>query len=185
VSAVVIAGFAAVCVGVIWYERWQVRRGALRRGLDRRARHPWRDWATRHPPTDPSTRHLTTSLERAVVAADVAWSYRELYDRTRGAHESPFELRRGRMEASTLRYTRSLELVLEGARRLVDAHTGPGADTHRRDVLERLIDALERRASARRPATLRAIELDVDALETTLVHLHDDRARPAVEDPFR
>jgi hypothetical protein len=186
VSAVVIGGFAAVCVGVIWYERWQVRRSAVRRGLERRAHQPWREWALRQPPTDPTMRHLAASVGRAIVAADVAWSYRDLYDRTRGTHESPFELRRGRMEASAHRYAASLERVVDTARRLVDPRMGSGFDAHRRDVIERLVDVLEpRAAAARRTDTLRALELDVDILEATLVHLHDDRTRHVVEDPFR
>lgn len=173
-----------MCVGAIWYERWQVRRCAVRRGLERRAQQAWRDWAPRSLPVDIPTRRLATSLERAVIAADVAWSYRDLYDRTRGEHESPFELRRGRMEASALRYASALERVVQTAHRFIDEPTG--ADVHRRDVIERLVDFLEPRiTSARPPDTLRTLELDVDVLEAALAHIHDQRFRPAPEDPFR
>jgi hypothetical protein len=186
VSAVVIAGFAAVCVGVIWYERWQVRREAVRRGWQRRMQQPWRDWAASPRPTDVTTRHLASSLERAVIEADVAWSYRDLYERTRSEHESPFQLRRGRMETSALRYAATLERAVRAARRFIDERPSPGADRHRRDVVERLIDFLEpRTASAGGRDSLQALEVDVDVIETALAHLHDVRIRPPLEDPFR
>ena len=186
-SAVVIAGFAAVCVGVVWYERWQVRRRAVRRGWQRRLQHPWRDWATWPRPTDVPTRHLATSLEQAVIEADVAWSYRDLFDRTRSEHESPFELRRGRMEASASRYTATLGRVLQTARLFVDERPS-SSDGHRRDIVTRLIDFFEPRERPRpapRGYTRQDLDVDIEVLESTLVHLHDQRSRAPLEDPFR
>jgi len=182
-SAIAVVGIAVVCAGVVCLERQQVRRVARRRALARRCRRGGLTLPRSGLETE--SRKLGSALGHAVFAADVAWSYRHRFERSRGRAESPFRFRRGRVEASIRHYDAALALVRRSAELWLDVHeTRGGGDLHRRHVVERLVDFLN---APPRPGETRPEIIDetVDVLENTLASLRSSNRDARDRHPFR
>lgn len=196
-SVIAVLGIAAFCAGAVYCEHWLIHREARRRGRERRRRWVLGDVTAWPAARDvEGTRPLVTALERAVFAADVAWSYRARFEGPLRRCESPFELRRGRMEAQVDRCCLELGRALTSARDWL-ADPGRVHDPRRRYAIERLVASLQAwplgDEPGRRDASVRAhpdpllpqLELTIDVLESALVSLSPRHSARGVEHPFR
>lgn len=102
VSAVAIVSVAAVCAGYLWFERHQVQRAARVRFLERRRCGAMR-WCAPGPAAS-TAEVLERRIEDAVRCADVALAYYERLFPQGAPRESPFQLRRARVDAAQRRF---------------------------------------------------------------------------------
>ncbi|MBV1860850.1 MAG: hypothetical protein KUG77_20715 [Nannocystaceae bacterium] len=185
-SGVAIVSVAAVYAGYLWFERHQVRRFARVRTLQRRQRGVLRWCEPAFILADPASQLLERHIEDAVRCADFAWSYhRRLFQR--GAGESPFQLRRTRVDAAQRRFARASErLERQATAWLASAESETGPDEQSRLAVVRMHTLLcEHPASKRYPVgDDHMVAATVDVLENALANLRQRRTR-GVADPFR
>lgn len=163
---------------MIWYERWQVRRAAHRRRHERRSLGvvDWSALATRH---GQATGGLTKALERAVLAADEVSAYEtRLFGGREG--ESPFRLRRRRVEAALGRFNVAIGKVSSAAAQWID-EASSASTAQQRFAIEQLV---ERLAEDRVPE-FSDIDPTIGALEAALTNLYRAAECSATVDPFR
>lgn len=163
------------------FERWQVRREATARATQRRSAQAWRLGLLRLSASGPPNT-LAATIESAVLAADVTWTYRRKLEAT--SVESPFELRRARAESAVRRYWAELERVRAAAHRWLE-RDGATSSEERRHAVERLAAFID----AGPPPDVAGqefIDTSIDLLESTLASLVRVRAEPRVSfHPFR
>ncbi len=175
VSAVAIASIAAACASMIWYERWQVRRAAVRRCKLRRSRGVI-DWTSLAAAGAPGAEPLTKALERAVLAGDEVCAYeRRLFGR--GDGESPFRLRRRRVDAAQGRFDVALQRVRLAAQQWIEVEN-PASDTQQRFAIARLAERLDGDGG-------RELDPTIGVLEAALSNLYRSAASPSTFGPFR
>lgn len=189
VSAVAIVSVAAVCAGFLWVERHQVRRAAQARFLERR-----RCGALRWCEPDVSSelvasRALERDIEAVVRSADFAWSYYDRLFLCGPPGESPFQLRRARVDAAQRRFAAaSRRLERAAASWLALAESEPDLDAQAKLAVGRMHAWLaEQPIPSRFPAgdEVSSLHATVDVLENALANLRQRRARDPAADPFR
>jgi hypothetical protein len=184
-SAVGVACIAFVMAGVVWYERFTVMRLARRRSNDRRQLRLWASAELRVPDDDRS-RRLAASIERAVSAADLAASFEARWREEAKRGESPFQLKRGRMEAATLRYTAALDTVAgHAAAWLEHVHEPEPWHRQRWRSIESLAEQLAARSRDGVLSDLACLDATIDALENALINLCAYRSVTIDTHPFR
>jgi hypothetical protein len=167
VSAIGVACIAVVVAGAVWYERWCVRRSALRRGHVRRASRVGGFDLGGAP--DGGSSRLAVAIEHAVFAGDLAASYEARWREESKRGESPFQLKRGRMEASTLAFTRALDQVEAHATTWLVA---PAIECRQRQhAVVRLVDHLAARPRDGALSDLTRLDATIDLLENALANL--------------
>lgn len=163
---------------MIWYERWQVRRAAVRRCELRRSTGVI-DWTTLAAGDVPNAKRLTKALERAVLAGDEVCAYEHrLFGR--GDGESPFRLRRRRVDAAQGRFGAALDQVQLAARNWIEAEASV-CTAQQHFAIARLADQLEG-DDARTQAGL---DPTIGLLEAALSNLYRSAASPSTFGPFR
>ena len=137
----------------------------------------------------PASKHLERHIEDAVLHADVAWSY---YDRLflRGAPgESPFQLRRARVDAAQRCFAvAAARLEQEAAAWLDRCASDRSVDDQSKLAVGRMQQWLhEHPVSARFPVGTEAgsVNATVDVLENALANLRQRRVQGSGVDPFR
>jgi hypothetical protein len=185
VSAVGVACIAVVMAGVVWYERFVVVRLARRRTTERRLVRLWAS-ADLRVPEDVGSRRLAAAIERAVVAGDLAASYEARWREEAKRGESPFQLKRSRMEAATLRYTQLLDTVAGHATGWLDKTREP-EPWHRQRwrSIEKLAEHLVTRSREGVLSDLAGLDATIDLLENALVNLCAHRSVAIDPHPFR
>ena len=137
-------------------------------------------------PEDKRSRRLAASIERAVFAGDLAAAYEARWCEEAKRGESPFQLKRGRMESATQRYTAALDLVSTQAVAWLDDARDPGP-WHRQ--LSRAIESLAEHLQARPRegvlSDLVCLDATIDVLENALVNLCAHRSMRIDPHPFR
>ena len=184
-SAVGVACIAVVMAGVVWYERYVVSRLARRRSTDRRLLRLWAS-AELQVPDDVPSRRLAASIERAVHAGDLAASYEVRWREEAKRGESPFQLKRGRMEVATRRYTSMLDTVAEHTTAWLDGmHDGDPWHRQRLHSIEAVACHLAARTREGVLSDLAAVDATIDVLENALVNLCAYRSVSIDPHPFR
>lgn len=184
-SAVGVACIAVVMAGVVWYERYVVHRSARRRAGVRRQLRMWSAVELRIPDDAPSL-ELAASIERAVFAGDLAAAYEARWCEESKRGESPFQLKRGRMEAATQRFTRALDVVAEQAIAWLE-HVREPEPWHRQRwrSVETLAEHLVERSREGVLSDLVCVDATIDVLENALVNLCAHRSVRFDPHPFR
>lgn len=121
-SAVAVISIALVCTGLFYVERWWVGREARARARERweraEAHDPDYGAYLRCSAVDP----LSHGLACAVRAADVAAIYQRRFDLQYRGHETPFEFKRGRVQAAYREFEDALHGVVGAAERWLNEH---------------------------------------------------------------
>lgn len=194
VSAIAIVSVAAVCAGYLCFEGYQIRRLAQVRARRRHegAASPWLR-ATHATAGDVSSRKLERCLLVAVEAADVVWAYNERLFVRGPSGESPFQLRRGRVDRAQQRYVQACDAVTNSARAWLadrdEANKANDAEADPRIVwaVQRMAEELEASAipqhwHAYDPGHL---ESTIDLAENALFNLRRGEHDGAQPHPFR
>jgi hypothetical protein len=176
VSIVPVITIAAAFAGVMWIERWQVRRKALQRGAERRRR--W-TLGLGADPFDPASAGLLTSIARAVVAADIAWIRQRTFDETRARQESPFQVRRSRVRAAIEGYANALRDVGRAATHWLESRP---RETHVDRQVQHAVERLHEHLDNDGPDDL---DGTIDLLESTRFRIGNPRVAPVDNHPFR
>lgn len=139
--------------------------------------------------TDAPSVQLCRHLERAVLSGDVASVYRRRFEERSHHDESPFQFRRGRMEAAVERYRENLDTAGHLASHWLLQDSPLCRDPQCRHAVERLLLCIHERLPAstrhRRRITFELIDLTIDVLENTLANLHTARSPGTQVHPFR
>jgi hypothetical protein len=176
VSIVPVITIAAAFAGVMWIERWQVRRKALQRGAERRRR--W-TLGLGADPFDSASTGLVTSIARAVIAADIAWIRQRTFHDSRARQESPFQVRRNRVRAAIEGYAAALRDVGCAATHWLESRPGEThVDRHVQRAVERLREHLDNEGTDDLDGT-------IDLLESTRFRIGSARVAPVDSHPFR
>ena len=179
---------AAVCAGYLWLERRQVRRAAKARTTERRQLGALR-WCESSSVLDqPTSKSLERSIEDAVRSADFACCYHHRLFVRGASGESPFQLRRARVDAAQRRFARASEHLRQGAAAwLSSAESDPEIDEQARLAVARMHGWLEEHpVSERFPVgDDQALTATVDVFENALANLRQRRGRGLGADPFR
>jgi hypothetical protein len=187
VSAVAVLSVAAVCAGAVYFERWRVKKAAKLRSQVRRQRRPWDAWAVDAPPPVPEARPLARAIEKAVLAGDMAFAYRDRLDPGMARGESPFQFRRGRIEASVRRYEVAVDRLthMAGGWLTGDDDASPISGQCRAAVA-RMLEDLERGGRAAPSlANMEVIDATLDVLENAFANLVFMGAAGPRSHPFR
>lgn len=188
VSGVAIVSVAAVCAGYLWLERHQVRRAAKVRGRERRQLGVLR-WSEPDPDLGrPASNLLERRIEDAVRCADFACAYHQRLFLRGADGESPFQLRRARVDAAQRRFAQASErLEHEAAAWLSSAESDPAIDEQAKLAVARMHGWLgEHPVSGRFPiGNDQPIAATVDVFENVLANLRQRRGRGLGADPFR
>gem|GEM_PF-2458411 len=188
-SAVAIVSVAAVCAGYLWLERHQVRRAARARFLERRRQGALRWCEPGFSSECPAARALESSIDDAVRCADVAWSYYDRLFLAGSPGESPFQLRRGRVDTAQRRFaeaTARLEAAAADWLAVCEHDSAVGAQS--KIAVQRMQAWLaEHPVPDRFPVGEGAgsVRTAVDVLENALANLRQRRVDGARTDPFR
>ncbi len=174
------AGVAVVFMGALWYEDWRVRRIARRRQLARcglcivTSGDAW-------DVQDATSTELEASLRRALFVGDLALAYRERFETRRDRTESPFQIRRGRVQAAERRFDKTLDAVDRAAERWLVRQGGD--DARRRRAVEQLLEYLVHGGKARGGRAV--LEQTIEVLEQTIAVWHTTSRDQARLHPFR
>lgn len=183
-SAVAIVSVAAVCAGYLWLERHQVGRAASARAEVRRKTGALR-WVDGQPSaTQGESRRLIARLEAAVSAADQTWAYYERLFLRGASGESPFQLRRARVDRAQRRFADATARVEREAAAWLESRGSNGgqAEVAVRRVQQWLsAHPIEPRFSA----DDLSLDAAIDTLENALANLHHDHETSAHDHPFR
>lgn len=188
-SAVAIVSVAAVCAGFLWVERHQVRRAAQARFLERRRSGVLR-WCEPGVPEElASSKSLERDIEAVVRSADFAWSYYDRLFLCGAPGESPFQLRRARIDAAQRRFaSASRRLERAAASWLAIAESESGVDEQAKLAVGRMHAWLtEQPTPTRFPvgSSADSVHATVDVLENALANLRQRRGGDLGADPFR
>lgn len=187
-SGIAIVSVAGVCAGYLWFERHQVRRAARARTLERRQLGVLR-WCEPTPVLDqPVSKLLERRIEDAVRSADFAWSYHQRLFLRGASGESPFQLRRARVDGAQRRFAQAAEcLDLQAVAWLTLAESDPAIDEQSKLAVARMHGWLgEHPVSKRFPVgDDQVVVATVDVLENALANLRQRRMRGSGTDPFR
>lgn len=179
---------AAVCAGYIWLERHQVRRAAKLRTLERRQRGMLR-WCESGPVLDqPASQLLERRIEEAVRSADFACSYHQRLFLRGASGESPFQLRRARVDSAQRRFAQASALLeAEAVAWLSSAKSDPAIDEQSCLAVARMHRWLDEHPVSKRfpVGDEQSVLATVDVFENVLANLRQRRMRSAGEDPFR
>ncbi len=130
---------------------------------------------------------LERDIEATVLAADIAWSFHERLFVQGSPGESPFQLRRGRVDRAQRRFAEAAQRLQARAQSWLSEHAD-GVDDQSRLAVGRMIDRLQSHpVSPRFPVREGAgtLEATVDVLENVLANLRQRRAQGVAADPFR
>jgi hypothetical protein len=186
VTFIAIASVAAICAGLVWYERRLVHRAARERAAARRERRPWDDWDD-CVPVDRPTRRLVGAIRTAVFAGDVAVAHRDRLAPKIAQGESPFQFRRSRVDASIGRYGSAVDVVMELADDWLHRAGPSERPPAQRFLVERMITLLEegRAPPGSSAGAASTIEGIIDVLENALAILHRTPGYGGRVHPFR
>lgn len=188
VSGVAIVSVAAVCAGYIWLERHQVRRVAKSRMIERRQVGVLR-WCEPAPVIGrPASAALERGIEHAIRAADFACAYHERLFVAGAARESPFQLRRARVDAAHRRFAQAAERVEDlGSAWLSSAQPDPTTDEQSKLAVTRMLQWLLEHpvAEAFPVGDEQPVAATVGVFENVLANLRQRRMPVSGEDPFR
>ncbi|MEM6293566.1 MAG: hypothetical protein AAGA54_19995 [Myxococcota bacterium] len=137
----------------------------------------------------PASSTLERDIERTVRAADVAWSY---YDRlfTRGpTGESPFQVRRARLDAAQRRFRAAAAVMHRSAAAwLANVEHDESVDVQSKVAVRRVSEWFDARLVPTRWPDRDGIDLvegTVDVLENALANLRRRRAGSVEPHPYR
>jgi hypothetical protein len=189
VSAVAIVSVAAVCAGYLCVERHQVRRAAQARFLERRRSGVLR-WCEPGVSGElAASRTLERDIESVVRTADFAWSYYDRLFLCGAPGESPFQLRRARVDAAQRRFSAAARRLERAASSwLALAESEPSVDAQSRLAVTRMQSWLrDQPVPTRFPVgeSADSLHATVDVLENALANLRQRRGRDLGADPFR
>jgi hypothetical protein len=137
-------------------------------------------------PEDERSRRLAGAIERAVYAGDLAASYESRWREEAKRGESPFQLKRVRMEAATIRFSATLDTVVDHATAwLDDVHEPEPWLRQRARSIENLVDHLAARPRDGVLSDLACLDATIDALENALANLCAQRSGVFDAHPFR
>lgn len=131
---------------------------------------------------------LERRIEDAVRSADFACSYHQRLFVQGAPRESPFQLRRARVDAAQRRFAQASERVeLQTAAWLSSAEFDPTIDEQSKLAVARMHDWLaEHPVSKRFPVGEdQAVLATIDVFENVLANLRQRRVRGSGADPFR
>ncbi len=183
-----IVSVAAVCAGYLWLERHQVRRAARVRGEQRRHVGVLRSCEPGVAADPPASKSLERCIEDAVRSADFACAYHQRLFLRGASGESPFQLRRARVDAAQRRFAQaSLRLEEQAGQWLSSAESDPSIDAQAKLAVARMHDWLgEHPVSKRFPVgDDQPVTASVDVFENALANLRQRRGRGSGADPFR
>ena len=172
----------------MWLERHQVRRAAKTRTLERRHLGSLRQREPESASKVPSVKALERRIEEAVGSADFACAYHHRLFERGASRESPFQLRRARVDAAQRRFAQaSTRLEAEAEAWLGVAELDASVDEQSRLAVGRMCRWLaEHPVSKRFPVgDDQAVIATVDVLENALANLRQRRMQGWAEDPFR
>ena len=130
------------------------------------------------------SRKLAAAIDHAVFAGDLAASYEARWIEESKRGESPFQLKRSRMEASTIAFSQALDDVEARALRWLDAQAIDCRQ--RRHAVARLVHYLAARPREGALSELISVDTTIDLLENALTNLCTPRELTARDPhPFR
>lgn len=136
----------------------------------------------------PASELLERRVEGAVRSADFAWSYHQRLFLQGAPRESPFQLRRARVDGAQRRFAQAAErLELQTVAWLTRAETDPTIDDQSKLAVARMHDWLvEHPVSKRFPVgNDQPVLATIDVFENVLANLRQRRTRGSGADPFR
>lgn len=187
-SGVAIVSVAAVCAGYIWLERHQVRRAAKVQMRERRRVGVLR-WCEPAPVVgQPASAALEAGIEGAIRAADFACAYHQRLFSSDAARESPFQLRRARVDAAQRRFFEAAARLGDlTAQWLSSTDADPAVDEQARLAVARMREWLDEHPVTKSfPVGVdQPMAATVGVFENVLANLRQRRMRISGADPFR
>lgn len=184
VSAIAIVSVAAVCAGYLCFEGYQIRRLAFERARARARTTGPRSHASS---SEAATRTLERCLLVAVQAADTVWAYNERLFVRGPAGESPFRLRRARVDRAQQRFVQACGALSTTAERWLASDPERGHEDPRAALaVQRVHESLCAQEIPRHWHAYDQAQLDavVDLAENALSNLRRDEAQ-VEHHPFR